>query len=174
MPTLKLFTVIELEALLVPQVAETPIARSMVVSKLDTVRRAWVMGMGNRDMAVREVPCMRYPCPSRVPAVPVRLHIPSQYRIQGNAAEPDGVVITDDRAMSPVIVRVAVPNQNPQVRVGVPVVEYSPLALREIWEPRNRVRAGMTGTGSGSTLFLVVKVLNALPDASWYGPIGAV
>src|SRR5215813_2297857 len=103
--------------------------------------------MGNVDVAVNDVPWIRWPGPSRVPAVPIVLTMPSHSISNGKAAEADGVVITDDSAMSPVIASARVPNQSPHVSVGVPVVEYSPLARIMIFDPSRSLPAGITGIG---------------------------
>src|SRR5262245_37882404 len=156
-------TRMEFAALEVPNVADTPMARSMVVSNDATARSASVIGIGNTEYAVSDVPCLRWPRPRSAPAVPMAVTMPCHSISHGNFAAPDGVTMTEDRAMSPVMDKPRVPNQNPQVRLGVPVVEYSPRARIRIFDPRRSTPAGITDTGNASTDFLVVNVSNWAP-----------
>src|SRR2546421_3924292 len=113
--TRSLLTIIWFEALEAPHVPDTPIARSIVVSKLDTVRNAWVMGIGTSALnAVSEDPNCIWPCPSRVPEAPSWLQNPSHSIHHGQLVGDVPVVIVEDRAMSPVIVPARVPNQKPR------------------------------------------------------------
>jgi hypothetical protein len=99
--------------------------------------------------------------------------IPSHSMTQGKAAAPVGVTITDDRAMSPVMVPARFPNHRPMVRFGVPVVEYSPFAVMLSLEPRRSFPPGTTGSGDGDTSCLVVNVFFAVPTAVWNGETGS-
>ena len=61
MSAVRAYVVIEFDGLDVPHVAETPTARSMVVSNEATDRSAAVIGMGKVDVAVSDVPCTSVP-----------------------------------------------------------------------------------------------------------------
>src|SRR5690348_4955458 len=122
-------------------------ARSIVVSNVEMVRSAAVIGIGTgAAKVVNAVPRYSLPCPSSTPATSALVHKASHSRIHGQAAAAEPVVIADEMARSPVIDNARVPNHRPSERVGVPVVLKLPAARIDSLLPARSLPAGITGT----------------------------
>lgn len=114
-----------------PHVADTPNARSIVVS-IVTVRRPCVIGNGTGLPAVNAVsdaPSQHLPEPTIEPVGPMEMIVPDHSSSHGHAVGVVPVVNTDVSARLVVMARAAVPIQKPRVSDAPVKLEYSPWAF---------------------------------------------